>query len=253
MPHLNLKKLAEFVLEFPLKEEVSLGYFVSLIIEKFDCDETEINDLLTDLNSEKNTKFLELLQNKTSKRNRINDIGIDIKVIPKQESINLARNDIATFERECHQMLQERNDADKGRIFERIVQYLLKKIGIETKTTEVTGDNGIDLIGKGEPIPPTGVQPTYFIQCKYYSGSIDINIPKKIASDVLYNLFDTDSAIKHPIIPILVHSSKTTSSSAEFSKKYGITILSFSDLLVRVAEKNEKIDFQEMLEILEMN
>lgn len=243
----NNKKIAEFILKHPLQKGVSLGYFIPLIIKEFDLDEITASDLLTDFNSKKTEKFLEVLKVKSPIRNEIVDEGLDIKVIPRSESINLARNDVVAFERKCHQMLNELNDVEKGRTFELIIQYLFKLLAIETETTTVTGDNGIDLIGYGKEIPPLNIKPLYFIQCKYYSGAIDVNIPKKLASDVLYNLFDIDSDVKHPIIPVLVHSNKTTTSSTNFSNSYGIKILSFTDLLILTAEKTENLNFDSML------
>ena len=94
----NHKKIAEFILKHPLQKGVSLEYFIPLIIKEFDLDEITASDLLTDFNSKKTEKFLEVLKVKSPIRNEIVDEGLDIKVIPRSESINLARNDVVAFE-----------------------------------------------------------------------------------------------------------------------------------------------------------
>lgn len=242
----KLYKLAEYILDYPLKEEVDISYFIPLICNKFNEEETYINDLLTDGNNKECSNLLKIIKGIKCKYNYGIDNFISFSIIPSEKSKNAANNNVPLFEQKCIELLNSLNEGEKGRKFEKIVQYLFQNIGIATETTDTSGDNGIDLIGPGNKIDPFNITPTYFIQCKYYSNTPDVNLPKKVAADVVYNLFEESTNVIHPIIPIIVCNHKATKSILEFSNRHGIRYISFSEL-IKICSENMSLDFEKML------
>lgn len=245
----KINKIVEKILGYPLKSEVSISFFISILCEEFNEDEDVINDLLTDTKRE-DCEYLQtrLLKEKNS-LNTARDDKLDFKIIPSTKSIHSASNNAPEFEKLCYEVLDNMQEGEKGRYFEKIVQYLFLNIGISTKTTETTGDNGIDLIGIGDEINPLMIRPTYFIQCKYYTNVPDVNLPKKVAADVMYNLFDMMADVHHPIIPIIVCNQSKTKSIDDFCKIQGIKYLSFKEL-VYISSLNMNLNFDTMVKVL---
>lgn len=246
---IKINKIAERILDYPLKSEENISFFVPIICKEFSENETIINDLLTDTQTDNCIYLQNRLENIKGKLNTGEDRTIDFYIIPSERSIFSANNNAPEFQRKCIEYLDSLNEGDKGRQFEKIVQYLLKQIGIITKTTDSTGDNGIDLIGSGNAIKPLDVFPTYFIQCKYYSNKPDVNLPKKVAADVVYNLFEENTEVTHPIIPMIVCNHQQTDSIQKFCEKHGIYYLSFESL-IHICSETFTLNFEKMFKDL---
>lgn len=237
----DYKKIVDFILKYPIEEEQDLSYFIPLLKEKFNYSD-DVLDNLTDGNNRSTQELWEMLL--TCSQNNLNIACekdyINITIKPTQKSINLAKKNFSKFEQFCLQKIEAQpSDKERGMCFEKIVQHLLKIIGIETKTTQGSGDNGIDLYGFANIIESLEIRVTYFIQCKYYSNSPDINLVKKIAADILFNLFERSSEIKHPIIPILICKERPSKSAVEFAETQGIICITLKDIIEKISEKTE--------------
>lgn len=242
----KLNKIADYILDFSLENEVDISFFIPYICKEFKQDEIYVYDLLTDVKFSDCIDLVDILKKSKGRFNSFHDNLVSFTIVPSNKSILAAKNNVPEFEQKCIELLDSLNEGDKGRKFEKIVQYLFLNIGIKTETTETTGDNGIDLIGSGNPIEPFSITPTYFIQCKYYSFSPDVNLPKKVAADVVYNLFEEGTNVVHPVIPIIVCNHKATKSILDFSAKHGIRYINFSEL-IKTCSENMKLDFEKML------
>lgn len=245
----KLKKIAEYILDYPLESEVNISFFEPIICDVFKEQENYVDDLLSDTQFSDFKTLKQILKNTEGRYNYLHDNYLYLSIIPSSKSKYAAKNNAPEFEQKCIELLDSLNEGDKGRKFEKIVQYLLKNIDIITDTTQTTGDNGIDLIGKGNIIEPFGIIPTYFIQCKYYSNTPDVNLPKKVAADVVYNLFEENTNVIHPIIPIIICNQKPTHSILDFSKKHGIRYIHFSEL-VKFCSENTSLNFEKMIKII---
>lgn len=235
---MNNKKIVDFILDYPIEEEKDLSYFLPLLKERFNYSDDFLCNL-TDGNNPETIKLWDDLIHNTKGKNVAREKNIiDIVIEPTETSINLAKNNSPKFEKFCNSKIEAcPSDKEKGMCFEKIIQYLLKLIGIETETTKGSGDNGIDLYGSTTSIEPFEIKATYFIQCKYYANSPDINLFKKIAADVLFNLFDGSENIKHPIIPILVCKEEPTDPAKRFADAQGIICLTLKDIIEKISEK----------------
>lgn len=234
------KKIVNFILNYPIEEEQDLSYFIPLLKENFNYSD-DVLDNLTDGNNLYTQELWEML---LKPQNNLNSAAekdfINIAIKPTKKSINLAKNNSPKFEQYCIQKIEAMpSDKEKGMYFEKIVQHLLKIIGIETTTTQGSGDNGIDLYGSSNIIGPLEIRGFYFIQCKYYSNSPDINLVKKIAADILFNLFEKSSEIKHPIIPVLICKESPSKSAREFAETQGITYITLKEIIEKISEKTE--------------
>ena len=240
------KKLVDFILEHPLSKKESIGFFIPLIKERFKNIDESFLDNIEDPNNDNTYEFYAALLNTKGKINSACDEITHFFIIPSEQSKNLAINDTVLFERQCIEYLNTKeSDKEKGMFFELIVQYLLERIGIITQTTRASGDGGIDLLGESNEILPLGIKATYFIQCKYYSNSPDINLVKKVLSDVLYNIFDTSNDLHHPIIPIIICKENPSMPAQEFADKNGVKVFSFKKL-IEICSANMKLDFNDL-------
>lgn len=241
------KKIVNFILEYPLEDKKNISFFIPLLKDKFKNIDLDFLENLEDPNNENTYKFYTELLNTRNKINYAIDEITDFYIVPSEKSKNLAINDTVLFEKKCIEYLNTKeSDKEKGMFFELIVQFLLEQLGIITETTKASGDEGLDLFGISSDIEPLMIKATYFIQCKYYSNSPDINLVKKVLSDVLYNVFNTSNNLHHPIIPIIICKENPSGPAQEFADKNGVKVFTFKKL-IEVCSSDMKLDFNELL------
>lgn len=235
----TIKTIADFILSQPITETVRLDYFLPLLKNKYESeDEYYFDDLLTDSYSKDYEKLQEKLLSFNGRLNTAKYDIPDIFIEPTELSKNAANNNCQNFENECTELLNNiETDQNKGVLFELIVKYLFSLCNINVGMTKRTGDNGIDLFGtKSLSGIGFGTELTYFIQCKYFSNiKPDINLAKKIASDVLFSLF-ADSEIKHPVLPIIVCNLSASKNAYDFGALHGIRYFTFKELIIEAAK-----------------
>lgn len=247
----DIREISKFILNYPISNEVGLEHFVDILACRYiQYDLLEVEELLTDVSDKLNERLCHTLTNSKPGLNSANHNFGEIIITPSGESIMLSANDVNEFEADVIDLLSTRGVQEKGIAFEVLTKFLFEKLDFDLKSTPSTGDEGIDLYGTCPTSFSFGATETLFIQCKYYEGAADINVVKKVYADVLFNLMQYNSNIKHPVRPILVVKNNVTPSAFNFAEQFGVTIIILNELIKKAAEI-EKLNIDEFKSYLE--
>lgn len=245
-----VNKIIDKILEYPLLTDCKIDTIIPRVQKDFmNLNADEIEELISDFSSTYNDYFCKRIISIQGKLNHVKLDLAELFIIPSTKSINLAQNAIPEFEKQFLEQIEQKKDFEKGIYFELFVKYLFEKIGLELKTTPSIGDNGLDLIGKWKSNFEFSNSLNVFIQCKYYDSSIDINVVKKVCSDITFNLLSLSDDLQHPVMPILAIKEGVTNKAQIFAEKFGVKIIELRELINKAAEisKLSYSEFEQMI------
>lgn len=153
---------------------------------------------------------------------------------------------------------------EKGNIFEKFCSYFLNDIGVYCKTTTISRDGGIDILGVINIDADNLLSKLVFIpniyllaQVKCYdSRKVDTSIIRHLISDSLYyktNNFKHNIILGNkPLYLVLFSYSGFTEPALEFAKKSGVVTLDIKEIIDIICNSNSFDKFKSIRYLLDI-
>jgi Holliday junction resolvasome RuvABC ATP-dependent DNA helicase subunit len=119
--------------------------------------------------------------------------------------------------------------------FEKVIAILLRKMGFQTETTEVTGDGGVDIVATlDRPL----VRGRYLIQCKRFAPG------KLVGAATVRDFYGALTADHRAVKGILISTSGFTSQALAFAQQLPLELIGGQQLRQLLAQYGISIEIQ---------
>lgn len=237
MNNVEIKKFLPHILSYNWPGSLRLDDLISDIIENSDTmtpnDKEYYFESLADIHSK---EFIRIV----SELNQIINENIDCPIIALNEEVDgyyikrIINDNLKLYDKVIKKIESFDKLKNKGPRFEKFCIDFLNDIGIESNSTKVSNDKGIDIQGKYKT-KLEGVLGNFIkydfvyilAQAKYFNNKIDTPVIRKLVGDSIFIRFDDLEyiEIKHNALHLIVFSRRGfTNPAIEFATKNKIEL-----------------------------